>query len=89
MDLSYVLKKTLSNFRWSSHDLIIEKGRYSFIQWSKPQVLLIYEKQNIYIIEEEFHFSFQCINHEQVKNTYVSKSNGMQTDILNFLLIHL
>ena len=50
-DISYVLKKTLSNFRCSSHDLMIEKGRHLSID-RNFRFCQICEKQNIYIIED-------------------------------------
>ena len=57
IDLSYILRKTLSNFRCSSHTLMIEKGRHLSIDRNLRFCPLCI-KNNIYVIEDEFHFFF-------------------------------
>ena len=59
VDLPYILKKSFASFRCSSHDLLIEKGRHMNIDRDFrfcPFCL----KQNIYVVEDKFHFLLIC-----------------------------
>ena len=54
-DLSYIQKKTLSNFRCSSHDLMVEKGRYLKIE-REQRFCQLCKQLNFNIIEDEYRF---------------------------------
>ena len=53
-DLSY-LKKTLFNFRCSSNDLMMEKGRHFSIN-REDRYCQLKIQHNLYAIEDEIHF---------------------------------
>ena len=61
--LSYILQKTLANFRCSSHDLMIEKSRHLSID-REYRFCPICKSKDIYIVEDEFHFFFHCSVYE-------------------------
>ena len=57
IDLSYILRKKLSNFRCSTPTLMIEKGRHLAID-RHLRFCSLCIKNNVYVIEDEFHFFF-------------------------------
>ena len=59
----------LTQFRLSSHDLLIEKGRYQNI----PREERICEKCSLHEIEDEFHFIFICPCYKDLRVRYISK----------------
>ena len=72
IDLNYVLKKALSKFRCSSHELMIEKCRHLSID-RNFRFCKICEEQNINVVEDEFHFFFECQSYEFLRITYFEK----------------
>ena len=71
--LPYILKKTLSCFRCSSHSFMIQKGRhlnidrdYSFCQY--------YLKRNVYSAETEQHFLIICPLYDDLRQNYFKDS---------------
>ena len=81
IDLSYTLRKTLSNFRCSSHALMIEKGRHLSIDRDLRFCPLCI-KNNIYVVEDEFHFFFECNEYEIFRQTFF-KPNWLNNRSLN------
>ena len=81
IDLSYILRKTLSNFRCSTHNLMIEKGRHLAIDRNLRFCPLCI-KNNIYVIEDEFHFFFECSEFELYRQTFF-KTNWLRNRSLN------
>ena len=69
IDLPYMYKKILSNFRCSSHCLMIEKGRHQNIERSLRFCPLCL-RRNAYVIEDEFHFFFVCPIYAEIRNIY-------------------
>ena len=57
INLSFVLRKTLSSFRCSAHDLMIEKGRHLSID-RHLRFCPLCVKNNISVVEDEYHFFF-------------------------------
>ena len=55
IDLNFLCRKTLANFRCSSHKLLIEKGRHQNIEREYRFCPFCLER-NIYSVEDEFHF---------------------------------
>ena len=78
MDLNYVLKKALSNFRCSPHELMIEKGRHLSID-RNFRFCKICEKQNINEVEDEFHFFFECQSYEFLRKAHFEKKKWLNT----------
>ena len=72
VDLPHTFKSTLANFRCSSHDLMIEKGRHLSID-REFRFCQICQKQNILVIEDEFHFIFQCSIYEDLRKEHFKK----------------
>ena len=68
-DLPYMYKKIISNFRCSSHSLMIEKGRHQKIDRSLRFCPLCL-KRNAYVVEDEFHFFLICPTYTQIRNIY-------------------
>ena len=69
IDLPFLYRKIISNFRCSSHCLMIEKGRHQNIDRSLrfcPFCL----RRNAYVIEDEFHFLFVCPAYAEIRNIY-------------------
>ena len=58
-DRSYLLKHTLSNFRCSSHDLMIDRGRQLPVD-SGHRYCQLCIQHNPYPTEDEYHFFFEC-----------------------------
>ena len=59
LDLSFICRKTLANFRFSGHHLQIEKGRHLNIEREYrfcPACL----DRNVYVIADTFHFFMVC-----------------------------
>ena len=78
LDISYVYKKMLSNFRCSNHDLMIEKGRHLGIDRQLRICPLCKQKKkkkkNLNIIEDEFHFFFECMEYENLGLHYCNEN---------------
>ena len=56
IDLDFKFKKVLSNFRCSSHDLMIEKGRHNSIDRMYRFCPICLKKKRVFVIEDEDHF---------------------------------
>jgi len=67
--LPYILKKTLSNFRCSSHNLMIEKGRHMKID-RQFRFCQYCQTKNIYVIDDELHFLLVCEKVKQLRHKY-------------------
>ena len=69
IDLSYKLLKVLSNFRCSTHGLMIEKGRHINIDRDLRYcpICLI---SNISVVEDEAHLFFFCPSYETIRSLY-------------------
>ena len=59
----------ISNFRCSSHCLMIEKGRSQNFEHSLRFCPLCL-RPNAYVIEDEFHFFFVCPIYKEIRNIY-------------------
>ena len=73
LDISYVYKKMLSNFRCSNHDLMIEKGRHLGID-RQLRIYPICNQKNLNIIEDEFHLFFECMVYDNLRLLYFNKN---------------
>ena len=69
IDLPFVYRKVLANFRCSSHSLMIEAGRHQNIDRNLRfcQMCL---KRNVYIVEDEFHFFLVCPAFDDIRELY-------------------
>ena len=70
MDLPFMLKKSYSNFRCSSHALQIEKSRHDKIDRDYrfcPYCL----NRVVFAIEDEFHFILLCPLYDDVRQTFL------------------
>ena len=67
--MSFVLRKTLSSFRCSAHDLMIEKGRHLSID-RHLRFCPLCVKNNISVVEDEYHFFFECNEYETFRQTF-------------------
>ena len=72
VDISYSHKRILSDFRCSSHSLMIERGRHLSID-RKYRFCPICEKNSIYVIEDEYHFFFECRVYEELRRIYFTE----------------
>ena len=73
LDLSYKLRKTLSNFRCSCHSLMIEKGRQLGIDRDFRYCPLCFT-ENILVIEDEVHFFNDCPTYNNLRAIYFKQS---------------
>lgn len=69
VDLPYVNRKVLANFRCSSHSLMIEKGRHQNIE-RQYRVCQLCLKRNVYVVEDEFHFFYVCPFYNEMRQIY-------------------
>ena len=69
MDLNFRCRKTLANFRCSSHNLLIEKGRHQNIEREYRFCLFCLER-NVYSVEDEFHFFMLCPLYTDLRDKY-------------------
>lgn len=69
VDLPYVNKKVLANFRCSSHSLMIEKGCHQNIE-RQYRVCQLCLKRNVYVVEDEFHFLYVCPFCNEIRQIY-------------------
>ena len=69
IDLPFLYRKILANFRCSGHCLMIEKGRHQDVDRSLRfcQICL---QRNAYVVEDELHFFCVCPAHEEIRNIY-------------------
>ena len=69
IDLSFLCRKTLANFRCSSHNLQTEKGRHQNIEREYRFCPFCLER-NVYTIEDELHFFMLCPMYNDLRNQY-------------------
>ena len=69
IDLPYLLRKVLANFRCSGHSLMIEKGRHQNIERNLRFCKLCL-KRNVYSIEDEFHLFCVCPFYKDFRDLY-------------------
>ena len=69
IDLNFVSRKTLANFRCSSHNLLIEKGRRLNIERDYRFCPFCLER-NVFTIEDEFHFFMVCPMYTDLREKY-------------------
>ena len=69
VDLSFVCRKTLANFRCSSHNLQIEKGRHMNVEREYRFCPFCLER-NVYIVEDIFHFFMICPLYHDLRNIH-------------------
>jgi hypothetical protein len=69
LPLNYYLKRTLSNFRCSSHSLMIEKGRHLNIE-RDYRFCKYCLSRDIYTVETEIHFLLICPMYDQLRKQY-------------------
>ena len=81
VDLSFEAQRLLSNFRCSSHNLMIEKGRHTSTD-THLRYCPICMKENILVIEDEFHFFYECNKYEALRNKYFNR-NWLRNRSLN------
>ena len=68
-DLDFKFRTILANFRCSSHDLMIEKGRHNGID-RMYRFCPICLKRSVFVIEDEYHFVMVCPEYEQIRYEY-------------------
>ena len=59
IDLNFVCRESLANFRCSSHNLLIEKRRRQKFEREYRFCPFCLER-NVYSVEDEFHFFMVC-----------------------------
>lgn len=69
LDLAYKYRRAFSNFRCSCHNLMIEKGRHIGIDRDLRYCFHCL-KTNIYVIEDEYHFFFECSLYNNIRAVY-------------------
>ena len=69
-DMPNSLKATLARFRCSCHELLIEKGRHINID-REHRYCPICIKNNIHVVETEFHFFLECPLYEGLRMKYL------------------
>lgn len=69
IDLPFLYRKILANFRCSGHCLMIEKGRHQNIE-RNLRFCQICLQRNVYVVEDEFHFFFVCPAYEEIRKLY-------------------
>ena len=69
IDLSYICRKTIANFRCSSHNLAIEKGRHNNVE-REFRFCKFCLQRNVYVIEDEFHFFMVCPMYNTLRDMY-------------------
>ena len=75
--LSFHQRKLLTRFRISSHNLMVERGRYKKLDVSQR----LCQNCNLNLVEDETHFLFQCPAHASDRNKLISLSSE---NCLNF-----
>ena len=82
-ELPYLYRKTLANFRCSSHPLMIEKGRHQHID-RNIRFCPLCLKRNVYVVEDEFHFVCVCPSYNDIRNIYfkLEWKTNLITDML-------
>ena len=74
LPLPFKLKRALANFRCSSHDLMIEKGRHLNIERNYRYCRYCLSR-NVYVVENEVHFC--CIvRYMIIFDILISEVNG-------------
>ena len=76
IDLPFIYRKVLANFRCSSHSLMIEAGRHQNIDRNLRfcQMCL---KRNVYIVEDEFHFFLVCPAFDDIRELYTGPRSAV------------
>ena len=69
IDLPFVYRKVLANFRCSRHSLMIEAGRHQNID-RYLRFCQMCLKRNVYIVEDEFHFFLVCPAFDDIRELY-------------------
>ncbi|MCG7892781.1 MAG: reverse transcriptase family protein, partial [Candidatus Thiodiazotropha endolucinida] len=80
LDLPYLYRKALANFRCSSQSLMIETGRHQRIDRNMRFCPLCL-KRNVYTVEDEFHFFCICPSYQDIRFLYFEPR--WITDIIN------
>ena len=60
LELPYLFKKTLSNFRCSGHKLMVEKGRHLNINREYRYCNYCLSMRQVYVVEDEYHMFMLC-----------------------------
>ena len=72
-DIPFELRKLLANFRCSGHSLMTEKGRHNAID-AQYRFCPVCMETNIYVVEDEYHFFFECRIYDEIRNSYFKQS---------------
>lgn len=86
VDLSYICRKTLANFRCSCHTLRIETGRHSNIEREHRFCPFCLER-NVYTVEDIFHFFMLCPLYADLRNMYFKRQWRQHTTVQKFYYI--
>ena len=86
IDLSFVCRKTLANFRCSSHKLQIEKGRHNDIDREYRFCPFCLDR-NVYTIEDIFHFFMVCPLYQDLRNIHFKPMWQRQISVHKFYSI--
>ena len=84
-DMPMYLRKRVSRFRISNHNLKIELGRHRNIQ-QENRVCKICEDEHIHVIENEIHFVLDCDSYSQLRRKYIDErfhGQPLQTNFIN------
>ena len=85
LDLPFLYRKTLANFRCSSHPLMIEKGRHQNIE-RNTRFCPLCIKRNVYTVEDVFHFVCVCPFYNDIRALYFRPQ--WKTDLITACLFH-
>ena len=86
IDLSYICRKTLANFRCSSHNLAIEKGRHTNVE-REYRFCQFCLQRNVYVVEDEFHFFLLCPMYDTLRNMYFKPQWKANISVQKFYII--
>ena len=86
IDLSYICRKTLANFRCSSHNLAIEKGRHTNVE-REYRFCQFCLQRNVYVVEDEFHFFMLCPMYDTLRNMYFKPQWKANISVQKFYII--
>ena len=86
IDLSYICRKTLANFRCSRHNLAIEKGRHTNVE-REYRFCQFCLQRNVYVVEDEFHFFMLCPMYDTLRNMYFKPQWKANISVQKFYII--
>ncbi|MCG8044707.1 MAG: endonuclease/exonuclease/phosphatase family protein [Candidatus Thiodiazotropha taylori] len=86
VDLSFNCRRALANFRCSSHNLQIEKGRHLNIE-REYRFCTFCRERCVYVVEDIFHFFMVCPLYHDLRSIYFKPSWTSLTTVHKFYSI--